>query len=148
MVSPFASHERALRASDQDRERLAAALQDHATDGRLSVEELDERLGTCYSARTVGELESLLWDLPSTAVPATLPRRAPRHGGPARTAVVVVGLLFALLVLPNLLLAAGGLVVALAVLAVGAVVVLVPLAIVVGVIVVVVRAIRAADASR
>jgi hypothetical protein len=147
MVSPFASRDRGLRASDQDRERLALALKDHAADGRLSVEELDERLDTCYSARTVGELESLLWDLPTarSSPPATVARPRPPRS-PLRTALVVLGVVLALLVLPQLLVGAIGLAFAAGVIAVGLVFMLVPLALVVGVIYLVVRAIRAADA--
>ncbi|WP_240506193.1 DUF1707 SHOCT-like domain-containing protein [Thermoactinospora rubra] len=52
-----------LRASDADRERIAQVLQEAHADGRLSLEELEERLGTLYSARTLGELAGLTADL-------------------------------------------------------------------------------------
>jgi hypothetical protein len=52
-----------LRASDADRERIAQVLQDAHADGRLTLEELEERLGTLYSARTLGELAQLTRDL-------------------------------------------------------------------------------------
>ena len=44
-------------------------LREHFAAGRLTQEELNERVQTAYSARTQQELESLLWDLP--ARPAT-----------------------------------------------------------------------------
>jgi hypothetical protein len=55
----------ALRASDAERERTATLLRDHAVAGRLTPEELDERLDAAYAARTVGELDALLHDLPA-----------------------------------------------------------------------------------
>jgi hypothetical protein len=53
-----------LRASDADRERIATALREHHAVGRLSPEEFEERLDKVFSARTVGELDALLADLP------------------------------------------------------------------------------------
>jgi hypothetical protein len=55
-----------LRASDAERERTATLLRDHAAAGRLTPEELDERLDAAYAARTVGELQALAHDLPAT----------------------------------------------------------------------------------
>jgi hypothetical protein len=84
----------ALRASDADRERVAAALRRHHVDGRLDTDELQERLGRCYAARTGGELAVLLADLPSDE-PARRPRAARSWvPGPALAAValIVVGL--------------------------------------------------------
>lgn len=52
-----------LRASDADRERIAQVLQDAHADGRLMLDELEERLGVLYSARTLGELAELTTDL-------------------------------------------------------------------------------------
>lgn len=56
-----------LRASDAERERTATLLRDHAAAGRLTPEELGERLDAAYGARTVGELTALAHDLPATA---------------------------------------------------------------------------------
>jgi Domain of unknown function (DUF1707) len=53
-----------LRASDADRERTAALLREHHADGRLTPEEFDERLDKVFVARTLGELDALLADLP------------------------------------------------------------------------------------
>ena len=52
-----------LRASDAERERTADQLRHAAGEGRLTVEELDERLDGAYAARTRGELERLVADL-------------------------------------------------------------------------------------
>lgn len=67
----------ALRASDADRERTAEALRRHTADGRLTPDELEERLGEAYGARTTADLERLTVDLPAV-VPAAPPAQAPR----------------------------------------------------------------------
>ena len=53
-----------MRASDADRDRIAAVLRDAHADGRLAQDELLERLGSTYEARTYGELDQLIADLP------------------------------------------------------------------------------------
>ena len=55
-----------LRASDADRERVANVLREAAGDGRLTMEELDERLDAVYAAKTYAELEPITRDLPAT----------------------------------------------------------------------------------
>lgn len=52
-----------LRASDAEREHYAELLRLAAGEGRLSVEELDERLTTVYESRTQGELQRLVADV-------------------------------------------------------------------------------------
>ncbi|GGO67638.1 DUF1707 SHOCT-like domain-containing protein [Nonomuraea cavernae] len=65
-----------LRASDYDRERIAQVLQDAHADGRITLEELEERLGTVYSARTLGELAGVTVDLlPAEQQPLNLDGR-------------------------------------------------------------------------
>lgn len=72
---PDASH----RASDAEREAVADRLRAAAAEGRLDADELDERLGQAYGARTIGELAPLTADLPAVA-PARAPAPAePRH---------------------------------------------------------------------
>jgi hypothetical protein len=56
-----------LRASDADRERTVAALEHHATIGRLTVDELDVRSEQAYAASTLAELAALQSDLPTLA---------------------------------------------------------------------------------
>ena len=58
-----------LRASDEQRDRAAQEIREHFAAGRLSDEELSERVQAVYAARTEGELKSLLADLPR--LPAT-----------------------------------------------------------------------------
>jgi hypothetical protein len=53
-----------IRASDAEREQAADALREHYAAGRLSAEELGERLDSVYRASTVQELEELRDDLP------------------------------------------------------------------------------------
>ena len=55
-----------IRASDADRDRTAAALREHLAAGRLTTEEFDERLDKAYAAKTLGELDDLMADLPGT----------------------------------------------------------------------------------
>ncbi len=55
----------ALRASDEDRERIAERLRDATAEGRLLAEELEERLGAVFTARTYGELDTVVSDLPA-----------------------------------------------------------------------------------
>jgi hypothetical protein len=66
-----------FRASDAERERVATLLRDHAAEGRLDVDELDERLRQAYAARTRGHLEVLTADLPPAAPAAPARRAAP-----------------------------------------------------------------------
>jgi len=81
-----------LRASDAERERTATLLRDHAGAGRLTPEELDERLDAAYAARTVGELEALTRDLPATAPPAAPRPRALDRPGVRERVVHAIGL--------------------------------------------------------
>jgi Domain of unknown function (DUF1707) len=54
-----------LRASDADRERTAQLLREHHAVGRLTAEEFNDRLERVFAARTLGELDELLADLPA-----------------------------------------------------------------------------------
>jgi DUF1707 SHOCT-like domain len=53
-----------IRASDEDRGRIATALGEHYAAGRLTLEEFQERLDRAYAATTLGELDDLMTDLP------------------------------------------------------------------------------------
>lgn len=53
-----------LRLSDTEREHAATSLREHATAGRLTIDELDGRLEIALAARTQGELNALFDDLP------------------------------------------------------------------------------------
>jgi hypothetical protein len=69
-----------LRASDADRERTADTLRRAAGVGRLTMDELDERLHAAYEARTRAELERLVVDV----VVADEEPDAPAHRMPIR----------------------------------------------------------------
>ena len=58
-----------MRASDADRDVVRAVLAEAYSDGRLTREEYDDRLGTLYSSRTLGELPELVADLVSADSP-------------------------------------------------------------------------------
>ncbi|MFC5718896.1 DUF1707 domain-containing protein [Streptomyces gamaensis] len=86
----------ALRASDVDRDRVADILREALGEGRITAEEHAERVGAVYAAKTVGELEPLVRDLPApvagaaAARPAEAPARpAPASAGAADTDNVV-----------------------------------------------------------
>ncbi|TDB99162.1 DUF1707 and DUF2154 domain-containing protein [Actinomadura sp. 7K534] len=79
-----------MRAGDADRDRVAQVLRDAAGDGRLTLEELDERLDAVYAAKTYADLEPLTRDLPAPgAAPAPAPSGAaawrPLPGAPSWT---------------------------------------------------------------
>lgn len=61
-----------LRVSDADRDRALAALSGHYQDGRLTLEEFEERSGQALKSRTASELTGLFTDLP-TAPAVTMP---------------------------------------------------------------------------
>jgi hypothetical protein len=77
-----------LRAAHEDRDRVVEALTVAAGDGRLTPEELDERVGAALTARTYGELAALVSDLPAAAgSPEARPKDVVRiecHSGSAR----------------------------------------------------------------
>ena len=53
-----------IRASDADRDRATALLREHHAAGRLTAEEFNERMDAALNAKTLGELDDLLADLP------------------------------------------------------------------------------------
>ena len=80
----------ALRAGDADRDRVADSLREHFAAGRLTQDELQERLDATYAARTFGDLDPVLADLPAlrssrsapaSPAPASRPQRVERVPG-------------------------------------------------------------------
>jgi len=74
----------ALRASDAERERTQELLRDAAAEGRLTFEELADRIDAAGRATTREELERLTADLPvgtggAIVPPASTPRRPRRR---------------------------------------------------------------------
>ena len=76
-----------LRASHVDRDRTVELLRVAAGDGRLTAEELDQRLETALTARTYGELAALTTDLPAIPDSAPARRSRSRRTWPASTAM-------------------------------------------------------------
>ena len=84
-----------LRASDSDREDVAERLRAATAEGRLLAGELEQRLEVAFKARTYGELDALVGDLP--AAPAPLPARR-RPGLPVLAgATLALGILLSVL---------------------------------------------------
>ena len=86
-----------MRVGDAEREAAAAELREHYASGRLTLDELNERVDKAFAAKTRGDLNALMTDLPSArpgwssagATGATgasggsaLPAGAPGTGGP------------------------------------------------------------------
>jgi hypothetical protein len=64
-----------LRISDADRHKVAEVLREAAGDGRIDLEELDERLAATYAARTYADLVPITLDLPSHLEHPTAPKK-------------------------------------------------------------------------
>ncbi|MER7828364.1 DUF1707 domain-containing protein [Streptomyces sp. NPDC096097] len=88
-----------LRASDADRDRVVERLRDAVAEGRLDMEEFEERLEAAYTSRTYAELEPLTRDLPvpeggpvagPTAAVEPWAGRIGGAGGGSATAVAVM----------------------------------------------------------
>jgi hypothetical protein len=71
-----------IRASDADRDRAAALLREHHAAGRLTAEEFHDRMNKALDAKTLGEIEELMADLPAIdlyQLPDASLRRIPPH---------------------------------------------------------------------
>jgi hypothetical protein len=98
-TSPAVPDPQHLRASDADREATAEKLRQAAGDGRLTMDELDERLDAVYAAKTYAELEPITHDLPDggpgyvPAASASPPGDVRQYGGDpsSHTAVAILG---------------------------------------------------------
>ena len=100
-----------LRASDADRESIAEQLRDAAAEGRLLAEELEHRLEVAFSARTYGELNAIVADLPREHV-VTPRRRIRLQLRPATIAALVIAFPIALAIAAAALAAVAALLVA------------------------------------
>jgi Domain of unknown function (DUF1707) len=98
-----------IRISDADRERVAARLRDHYAEGRLSSEELDERITATLSAKTFGDLRGVMADLPDPDLvppqagpipPLGVPPRVIVHRGPRLLPLLLIAFIAAV-VLPG-----------------------------------------------
>jgi DUF1707 SHOCT-like domain len=79
-----------LRASDADREFIAERLRDAAAEGRILHEELEHRLEATFAARTYGELNAVVADLPRESAAGSRPNRIPLRLRPATIVALVV----------------------------------------------------------
>jgi hypothetical protein len=77
-------------ASDDDRERAASGLRAAWEEGRLTVEELDERLGRAYAARTDEELAVVMAGLPAKRAAGEVTAGGRGYGG-GEIALAVAG---------------------------------------------------------
>ena len=85
-----------LRVGDAERGQVVDQLADHHAAGRLTLAEFEERMSAAWTARTGGELEVLVRDLPTLPRP---PRPAPARprlalDSPTRTYLAVIALLW------------------------------------------------------
>jgi hypothetical protein len=86
-----------MRVGDAEREAVAAELREHYASGRLTLDELNERVDKAFAATTRGDLNGLMTDLPSARPgwssagaagasgpggSSALPPGAPGAGGP------------------------------------------------------------------
>jgi hypothetical protein len=90
-----------LRASDADREQIAERLRKATAEGRLLAEELEERLEATFTARTYGELDAVVADLPGVTV-----RRRERPQPPAINPIHIIALFILAPVIISLMIAA------------------------------------------
>jgi hypothetical protein len=94
-----------IRISDADRERVGARLREHYAEGRLSSEELEERITATFSAKTIGDLRGVMADLPEPELapplqarpmpPLGMPPRVVVHRGPRLLPLLLFALIFA-----------------------------------------------------
>lgn len=83
-----------MRASDADRDAVVQHLHTAFLEGRLDKEEFDSRVGNALSAKTYGQLDLLLSDLPPRRMLPAMPPRpavAPRHTEPMAVASLLFG---------------------------------------------------------
>lgn len=88
-----------MRAADTDRDRAAEMLRTAAAEGRITFEELDERVSQVYAAKTFGDLRAVTHDLPGPGVtppvpalrPTALPDIAPGAAGPSASVAIMCG---------------------------------------------------------
>ncbi|MFD6282099.1 DUF1707 domain-containing protein [Streptomyces sp. NPDC060209] len=93
-VAPAGPAPAGIRASDADRDRIADILREAVAEGRLTAEEHAERVDLVYRAKTVGELEPLVQDLPTPGGTARSATSSYGYGpegaaGPAENLVAV-----------------------------------------------------------
>jgi hypothetical protein len=81
-----------FRVSDAERNQVIDHLKRHTSDGRLTLEEFEDRLDETMAAKTAGDLRAVLRDLPPIQTGAVV---TPRRGG-VRVPFIAVGVLLVL----------------------------------------------------
>ena len=76
-----------IRASDEDRQRVVAALERHTGAGRLTLADFASRVEVACEARTLDELAAVTSDLPATDTPAET--TADESEGPNRELLIL-----------------------------------------------------------
>ena len=66
-----------IRVSDADRDRAAARLREHFAEGRLSPDELDERIAAALTAKTAGDVRRIMVGLPDPVPAPPQARQSP-----------------------------------------------------------------------
>jgi DUF1707 SHOCT-like domain len=80
--------DRPIRASDKERDSVVDVLRDAYTEGRLTLEEFEERTSAAYASKTWADLRELTTDLPFEPVlGADLPQRQPHRQSVAHQVV-------------------------------------------------------------
>jgi Domain of unknown function (DUF1707) len=69
-----------VRVSDAERENVAAQLREHYAQGRLTLDELNERLDRVFASKTRTDLSAVTSDLPYAAPHGVLPSDGVRYG--------------------------------------------------------------------
>src|SRR3954471_10793101 len=82
-----------MRAGDKDRQRGGEQLGKHMGEGRLTVEEFDERVVRAHGSVYLDELPALTADLPRDPEPRRRPARSPMRGAPGVLVLLLVMLL-------------------------------------------------------
>ena len=92
-------HDPWMRVSDDEREEAVELLRGHMLAGRLTSEELEERIGEAWAARNEAQLDRVMRELPPRRAPARQPvrpvfvhGRSDRGGGSTSLALGIVGL--------------------------------------------------------
>jgi hypothetical protein len=71
-----------IRVSDADRQQVVDRLRDETAEGRLTLDEFDERVGEAYAAKTRSELEHVMRELPAVWTPPSEPQVVARPAPP------------------------------------------------------------------
>jgi hypothetical protein len=80
-----------MRAADTDRDRAADLLRTAAAEGRITFDELDERVSQAYAAKTFADLQAITGDLPGPGITPPAPAAAARPAAPPSVTVGTPG---------------------------------------------------------